>query len=239
MNQHEKWLSRRIYHEVFSTPVTTFLMWRGVPNRCQCGCGEIWYDRVSPVNWWQYISPQLIFGVQFLFPVFRAFHSLLWSLPPAVWALFQVFRSTYKDNILNKIGPGEAANAMLAIAFGRTLVYGVIAPLVISLWIATWVLTRIGGILVLAMHLMALSILTALMGILLVVSIIAISMRGLVFVIGGVASVTYSYYPAVGIALIIVGVLLEYERNRRNDRNREERLGYLLSKIQGNTHDAS
>ena len=239
MNQHEKWLSRRMYHEAFSRPVTTILKWRGVPNRCPCGCGELWYDRVSPVNWWQYFSPQLLFRVGFLFPIFRAFYSLLWSLPPAVWALFQICRSTYKVEIINRIGPDKVESAKLVTAIGRILLYGVIAPLVVSIWIGTWMLSRIGGILVLSMHLTALLMFAALMGILLATSVIAISMRGLVFVIGGVASVTYSYYPAIGIALIVAGVLLEYERNRRNDRNREERLGYLLTIMKGNSHDTA
>ena len=57
---------------------------------------------------------------------------------------------------------------------------------------------------------------------------IAISMRGIVFVIGGAASVAYSYYPFVGIVLIVVGVLVEYERIRRSERRQEEIIGQIL-----------
>ena len=57
MNEHEKWLSRRVYHETFSTPGTAFPSWRGVPNRCNCGCAKVWYDRLSPTNWWAAFNP--------------------------------------------------------------------------------------------------------------------------------------------------------------------------------------
>ena len=79
--------------------------------------------------------------------------------------------------------------------------------------------------------------LIAVMAILLVTAVIAVSMRGLVFVIGGIASVTYSYYPAIGIALIVVGVFVEYERNRRNERHREERLGNLILMLRRDEKD--
>ena len=57
MNEHEKWLSRRVYHETFSTPGAEFPSWRGIPNRCNCGCTEVWYDRLSPTNWWATFNP--------------------------------------------------------------------------------------------------------------------------------------------------------------------------------------
>ncbi len=82
------------------------------------------------------------------------------------------------------------------------------------------------------LHVVSLGLLIALMGVLLGMAVIAISMRGLVFVIGGIASVTFSYFPAIGIALIVAGVLVEYERNRRNERHREERLGHLILMLQ-------
>ena len=57
MNEHEKWLSRRVYHETFSTPGAEFPSWRGIPNRCNCGCAEVWYERLSPTNWWVTFNP--------------------------------------------------------------------------------------------------------------------------------------------------------------------------------------
>ena len=66
------------------------------------------------------------------------------------------------------------------------------------------------------------------------VATIAIAMRGIVFVTGGVASVAYSYYPIAGVVLIVVGVLVEYERIRRRDRRQEEIIGKIL--LSQNSH---
>ena len=228
MNEHQKWLARKMYHETFSATPPTFLKWRGVPNRCACGCGEVWFDAASPVNWWQYLSPRLLFRIQFLFPVYRALFSLIWSCPPVIWTYFRLLRATYKENIRFKVGSTNHSAERAAIAIGRLILYGVIAPLVVLSWITTWVLSRIAGIVIMAAHVGSLVLVMALMMFLLGIAVIAISMRGLVFVLGGIASVTYSYYPAVGIALIVAGVLIEYERNRRNERQKEEQLGHLM-----------
>ena len=237
MTNHQKWLSRQMYHETFSTPGRLYFNWRGVPNRCKCGCGGVWYDRVSPVNWWTYFNPKLLIETRFLFPVFRSLYSLLWALPPMIWIYFQLFRTSYEESIPAKIRTNDSTSVAIGIATGRLLSYGVIAPLAIVLWITTWTLSRIGGIIVLAIHLVSLGLLIAVMAILLVTAVIAVSMRGLVFVIGGIASVTYSYYPAIGIALIVVGVFVEYERNRRNERHREERLGNLILMLRRDEKD--
>ena len=237
MTNHQKWLSRRMYHETFSTPGRLYFNWRGVPNRCKCGCGEVWYDRVSPVNWWIYFNPKLLIETRFLFLVFRPLYSLIWSLPPAIWICFQLLRTYYKARILARVGTTNGTSVAIGIAIGRLLLYGVIAPLVVALWVTTWTLSRIGSVIILVLHLVLLGLLIALMGTLLGTAVIAISMRGLVFVIGGVASVTYSYYPAIGIALIVVGVFVEYERNRRNERHREERLGNLILMLRRDEKD--
>ena len=78
------------------------------------------------------------------------------------------------------------------------------------------------------LHLGSLVLLATLVMIYSVVAAIAISMRGVVFIIGGVASIAYSYYPIIGIALIVAGVLAEYERIRRNERRQEEIIGQIL-----------
>ena len=153
MTNHQKWLSRRMYHETFSTPGWLYFNWRGVPNRCKCGCGEVWYDRVSPVNWWNYFNPKLLIDTRFLFLVFRPLYSLIWSLPPAIWICFQLLRTSYKARILARVGTTNGTSVVVGIAIGRLLLYGVIAPLVVTLWVTTWTLSRIGGVITLALHL--------------------------------------------------------------------------------------
>lgn len=235
MNEHEKWLSRRAYHETFSSPSSLFVNWRGLPNRCKCGCGDIWYDRLSPVNWWTYFTPNLLAQVQFLFPVFRALYGLVWHLPPVIWIWFQLARSSYKTEILARTDPNYGTSVTIAIA--RLLLYGIIAPLIVVVYVATWILTRLGGVIIMGLHLASLALLAMLILTLFGIAVIAISMRGLVFVIGGVASVVLSYYPAIGVTLIIAGVFVEYERNRRSDRQREELLGNLALKLKARSHE--
>ena len=91
MNEHEKWLSRRVYHETFSTSGTTFPSWRGVPNRCNCGCAEVWYDRLSTTNWWATFNPGYISVARELVRVFIAIHGFIWHLPPLIWVWLQFF----------------------------------------------------------------------------------------------------------------------------------------------------
>ena len=227
MNDHDKWLSRRLYHEMFSTEGSAFPNWRGLPNRCTCGCESVWYDRVSPVNWWTYFTPKLLKQVNFLFPIFRSFYAVVWSLPPVIWIWFTLLRTYCKpESLVANIDPN--VNARFVVIIVRLFLYGFIAPLVLVLWATTWVLSRLGGITIFILHVVSLALLSIFMVVSAGVAGLVIAMRGLVFVIGGAASVLYSYYPAVGVSLIVVGVLVEYERNRRADRRREEQLGYLI-----------
>ncbi len=129
MTDHQKWLSRRTYHKTYSKTPSLYFNWSGVPNRCKCGCDEVWYDRISPVNWWQYFSPMLLMRTNFLFPVFRALFSLIWTFPPVILIYFRLLRTHYKVSILTKIGPTSGASAAVGLAIGRLLLYGVIAPL--------------------------------------------------------------------------------------------------------------
>ena len=64
-----------------------------------------------------------------------------------------------------------------------------------------------------------------------VLSVIAISMTGLVFIIGGMGSILYLDYPIVGIAAIVIGVGVQYELNRREALRKEEQLGHLITKL--------
>ena len=52
--------------------------------------------------------------------------------------------------------------------------------------------------------------------------------HGLVFIIGGAASILYLSSPVIGILLIAAGVGLEYESRRRRDRRNRELIGRVL-----------
>ena len=62
-------------------------------------------------------------------------------------------------------------------------------------------------------------------------SVIVISMSGLVFIIGGTGSILYLDYPAIGIAAIVIGVGVQYELNRRDALRKEEQLGHLVAML--------
>lgn len=228
MNEHQKWLARRTYYETFGTPTTIFPNWEGIPNRCKCGCEGIWYDRSGPVNWWKYLfNPMPLFKTgSMLFPFFRALHSLVWQLPSVIWMWFTMLRAAYPAQVIVRAQPSHSKRAAIVIA--NVIFYGVVAPLTITLFSVCWCLSRLGSAAIMTLHLGSLVLLATLVMIYSVVAAIAISMRGVVFIIGGVASIAYSYYPIIGIALIVAGVLAEYERIRRNERRQEEIIGQIL-----------
>ena len=234
MNEHEKWLSRRVYHETFSTPGAEFPSWRGIPNRCNCGCTEVWYDRLSPTNWWATFNPAgYISIVRGVVRVFLALHGVLWHLPPVIWVWLQIVRAGYKREVMNRIQPG--ASMSIAMPTARLLLYGIIVPLTVVVWTTVWVLSRPGVILLIALCFLTLVLATAVLSIALIISVIAISMSGLVFIIGGLGSILYLDNPVPGITAIVIGVCVQYELHRREGRRREEQLGYLIRMLRPQT----
>ena len=234
MTAHEKWQSRRVYHETFSKPGTAFPSWRGVPNRCKCGCDEVWYDRLSPTNWWT--SFNLVHYASIVWKlvcVFLALQKALWNLPSVVWIGFRMLRAGYKREVLARIPPG--ASTSVAIATARLLVYGIIAPLAVIVWATMWTISRPGVIIIVALFFVTLGLILAVLSIPLIVSVVAISMSGLVFIIGGVGSILFLDNPTVGITAIVIGVCVQYELNRREGRRREELLGHLILMLQPQT----
>ena len=230
MNEHEKWQSRRIYHETFTSPTKMFAFWQGTPRRCKCGCGEVWHDRISPVNWWTIFNLTTHLSVSWqLAHVLLAFHKLLWHTPPVIWVWFQMLRVEYKIRVLVRVPPG--ASTFIALATARLLLYGCIAPLVVLACALAWAAAGPGVILTSALYFLALGLYLALAAVVMVLSVIAISMSGLVFIIGGAASILYLDYPAIGIAAIAIGVGVQYELNRREALRREEQLGHLIATL--------
>ena len=234
MNEHEKWLSRRAYQETFSTQGKAFPRWRGVPNRCNCGCGETWYDRLSTTNWWSNFNPSVYISiVRELVRVFRALHGVLWHFPPVIWGWLQMTRSGYKRDLMNRIQPGT--NTTVVVAIARLFLYGIVVPLTVVVWACAWFASRPGAILLIALFCSALVLIATVMSIAPIFSVIAISMSGFVFILGGVGSILYLDSPAIGIAAIVIGVGLQYELNRREGRRKEEQFGYLIRMLRPHT----
>lgn len=130
MNEHEKWLSRRMYHETFNTAGTAFPNWPGEPNQCNCGCAEVWYDRLSPTNWWAAFNPARYIAImRQLALVFIALHKLLWHLAPQIWTWIKMAREGYKREVMSRIRPGDSPS--VAIVTARLLMYGLVIPLML------------------------------------------------------------------------------------------------------------
>ena len=227
MNEHEKWQFRRIYHETYSVRTRVFAFWQGTPRRCKCGCGEVWYDRISPTNWWAIfnLTSHAAFSWKLACMVLL-FHKLLWRIPSVIWVWFQMARAKYITEVQNRVPLGESA--FLAIATARLLLYGGIAPGVLIACALVWVVAGPGIILTGALYLLTLGLYLALAAIVMALSVVAISMSGLVFIIGGVGSILYLDHPIIGIAAIVIGVGVQYELNRRESLRREEQLGHLI-----------
>ena len=136
----------------------------------------------------------------------------------------------YKKEVMDRIPPGASPSVTMVIA--NVLLYGFIIPLLLVVWAIVWVLSRPGVILMVPLYFLALVLVGTILLIPLIASVIAISMSGLVFIIGGVGSILYLDNPAIGIAAIIIGVGVQYEIHRRERKRMEEQLGYLILKLQ-------
>ena len=127
---------------------------------------------------------------------------------------------------MNRIQPGTSTS--IAMATARLLLYGIIVPLTVVVWATVWVLSRPGVILMIPLYFLTLILVAAVLSISLIISVIAISMSGLVFILGGVGSILYLDNPAIGITAILIGVCVQYELPRREGRRREDQIGYLI-----------
>ena len=104
-----------------------------------------------------------------------------------IWAWFQMGRVGYKREVMNRIQPGTSIS--IAMATARLLLYGVIVPLTVVVWATVWVLSRPGIILMIPLYFLTLVLVAAVLSISLIISVIAISMSGLAFILGGVGSI--------------------------------------------------
>ena len=230
---HEEWLSRGAYVECFGSrePPVVFKKWRGNPDPCRCGCGEVRYSRSNSENLWKSLSPQMLWETGFLFPIFRALFDVLWELSGPVWAAFRAVFSVeaVKDHVIadpmgNKLGR--------ALTPSRFLFWSVFCLVLFLLATATWSLPRLGGIVIFPLYFVGMALLTAIMGVIWGLTAVFMASYSLVFLIGGAASFAFGFSPVIGILLIVAGVGLEYESRRQRDRQYREQMGRVLRIIE-------
>ena len=177
------------------------------------------------------MSPRLLWETGFLLPLFRDLFVFLWYLWAPFWLVFRaifcmrMFRDTVTANPLgNKLG-----SALTPVRF---LFWTVFSLLLFLIAAAAWSLPRLGGIVIFPVYFLCLALLTAIMGVIWGLAAVFIASYGLVFLIGGAASILYLSSPVIGILLIVAGVGLEYEGRRRRDRENREQLGRVLRIIE-------
>ena len=230
---HEEWLNRGAYGQHFppQEPPLVLPNWKGNPDRCGCGCEEVRYSRANPVNWWESLSPGLLWETRFLIPLFRDLYLFLWHLWVLPWLNFRAVFSmrTVRDHV---IAAHLGNNLVRAFTPVRFLFWLVLSLLLFTAAAAAWSLPRIGGIVIIPVYFAAMMLLTAFMGLVIGLAAVFIASYGLVFFIGGAASILYGFSPAIGIALIVAGVALEYENRRRRDKENREQIGRLLRIIE-------
>ena len=223
----------RAYVECFGSqePPVVFKKWRGNPDLCRCGCGEVRYSRDNPQNLWNSLSPNLLWETGFLLPIFRALFNVTWESSGVVWAMSRgVFRlSVLRDNVIadpmgNKLG--------IALSPVRILVWSVFCLLLFFLAAASWSLPRLGGVVIFPLYFVGMALLTAVIGLIWGFTALFMASYSLVFLLGGAASILYGFSPAIGTALIVAGVALEYENRRRRNRENREQFGRLLRIIE-------
>ena len=230
---HEEWLSRGAFDECFGSrePPVVFKKWRGNPDPCRCGCGEVRYSTSNPHNLWESLSPNLLWETGFLFPIFRAIYGVLWELSGPVWAAFQAVFSVraVKDHVIadplgNKLGR--------ALTPSRFLFWSVFCVVLLLLAAAAWSLPRIGGVVIFPLYLVGMAVFMTIIGLIWGLTAVLMASYSIVFLIGGAASFAFGFNPAIGTLLIVAGVALEYESRRRRDRENREQIGRVLRIIE-------
>ena len=221
---HENWEANRAYWETFADSSPLFPWWHGTPRRCKCGCQSIWFDRLSSSNFWEWFSPRILIESSFLIPIFRLLFDLIWQLPTVMWVLFILWR----NESFNSVAAYRGAYKAIAIGTTRIVFYGFIAPISVALIAGIWVFSRFGGVIFTALWLMTLLLLIALVLVIFLLGIVGIALKGFIFVVGGLVSIVYTDYPIIGVGLIVSGIVLQYELNRRAEKQLHERIGSLI-----------
>ena len=231
---HEDWLNRQAYRKHFATnePLPFPRNWPGNPDPCKCGCGSIEYSRSDPANWWESFSPKLLWETRLLIPIFVSLCKVLWSLLVIFWGSF-----------LKNFGFQRFKNVVLTNPTGSKLGTSIVALKVLAWFLsclvsfALCVLLCLGVALLIPLYVGSLALFVTILMIVWVMAVIYISLHGIVFLVGGVASILYLSNPVIGILLIAAGVAIEYETRRRRDRHHRGEVGRLLRFIEKSTHN--
>ena len=160
-----------------------FPNWAGNADRCRCGCGSVRYSRSNPENLWLSLSPQLLWELKFLLPVFRALRNFLWTWLGKAWTVFRIVfcAKMFKDIVI----PGPLDNKLSTVPMpARFLAWSVISLLLFLLVMVAWLVSRFTLFIILPLYPVALAFVAAALLLTWVLTVTNMAMYGLVFLIG-------------------------------------------------------
>lgn len=244
-SRHQEWVADRAYSQFFASPSIIWASWiDNQPHKCPCGCGEVWYGSNAGTNMLAYLFPIVLFrllkNTKALFPLFGAIYALLWGIARVTmphkayrgW-LSEYFR-IWLDIFWRPATGGAEPRSRLRAFITRSpliLIGATLMPVALVVWAGVFVLIWILLISIfpatLTLHIASLVLLVLLFASLSVLAAIYVVARGLAFVVAGVASIIYSSHSEIGIALIALGILIEYAFKFHG----EKRLRYQLGRI--------
>lgn len=244
-SRHQEWLANQAYSRVFAN---RSIIWAeqidNQPHKCRCGCDAVWYGPTSNANMLGYLFPIVLFRLLWqqraLYPLFRSLHAFLQaallivlndSLPEWARQYRLLWLSMFWEPTVRH---AQSHSWYRVVGRGVLLPAGAVAFVFwASLWTAAFVLTWSSRVLafpmVLALYIVSLMLVVSLFVVASVMAAIYVVARGLAFVVAGVASVIYSYHLEIGVALIVLGLLIEYGFRYRDEKRHRFQLGHIIA----------
>ncbi len=245
--RHQEWLAHQAYSQFFASPS---IIWDRLidsqPHECPCGCGGVWYGPDAGVNMLAYLFPIVLLrflkNTKALFPVFSFIYAPLWRIARDVmphsayrkWlsSFFQIWLDTFWSPVVGGI---ESHSRLRTFATGCTLILigVVLLPVALAFWagafMLAWILLMSAFPATCILHIVSLALVILLFALVSVVAAIYVIARGLAFVVAGAASVVSSFHSEIGVALIVIGLLIEYALRFHDEKRHRYQLGRIIA----------
>lgn len=243
-SRHQEWLADQAYSEFFASPSIICAKWiDNQPHKCPCGCGEVWYGSANNANMLAYLFPivlfRLLWRVKALCPLFRDFHAFLQSallvvlrgfLGEWVRRYLPLWSSIFWEPIVHHVRSRNWSRVVgrCVLLLVSAVAFAFWASLWFTIFVLTWSLRVLAPPVVITLYIVSLALVVSLFVLASVLAAIYVVARGLAFVVAGVASVIYSYYPEIGVALIVLGLLIEYHFRYSGEKRHRYQLGRII-----------
>ena len=247
-SRHQEWLANQAYSRIFARRSIIWAQWiDNQPHKCRCGCDGVWYGPANGTNLLTYLFPivllRLLWQQRAFYPVFRHVHAFLQAAPLIVlrvllseWArqYRPIWSSMFWEPVIHQV---RSRNWFRVVGRCVLLLVGAAAfALWASLWftvfVLAWSFQALALPIVFALYIASLVLVVSSFTLASILAAIYVVARGLAFVVAGVASVIYSYHPEIGVALIVLGLLIEYGFRYRDAKRYRFQLGHIIARQQ-------